>query len=399
MAVNNNFYSAINDLVAQAMGSDAVDVVDYASFIDAGQKITSLSGTDVQNGFVSALMNKLALSVNTYRAYEGKFRELRKGIIGAGNTIEMIMYHFYDAIAAGFTPDALNAAALAGTGIDQYQIYKPDVEAYYYTNTNAYTIPITIQRTELIKAWTTPAAMDRFISGLLGSIINSNEKIGERFRVALLASLVDDSANDTNAKVVDSAWVGQPGTCYKLVSMYNDTYNPTVPLTQATALNDPDFIAFAVEVINTVLGAIGEVSTEYNLADIETFSPSESRTLYVSSIFAAKAKRVYSNTYNPQYNMLADYTPVGAWQGGQTPLAIQVDGGTGDDREYLCLACIVDDFAAGEWITSSEMDVTPYNARGKYWNNFFNVESRGVVNHGANFVSFLLDEPEEEPEP
>ena len=386
MAVNNNFYETINDLVAQSMGSEAIDVVDYASFVEAGKTILADTGTinGLANNWVAALLNKIALSIDTFRGYTGKFTELNRGQIGYGNTIEMIMYHFYDTVAAGFT------ALTEGESVDQYVVYKPDIEAFYYTDSNAYAIPITIKRDQLKKAFSSPESMDKFISGIMGSVINSNEKTRERGRAGMLAKAVDESAANEGAKVVDDAWIGQPGTCYKLVTMYNETYEPETDLTADTALQDPNFIAFAVEVINSVLGTVGEASTEFNVAGIESFSRPEDRTLYVASQFAAKAKRVYSNTYNPEYNMLAEFKPVGAWQNLNDPLSIEVEGGESDDRTYKCLACIADFYSVGEYVVSQEMDVTPYNARGKYWNNFLNVEVRYLINLGANFVSFLL---------
>ena len=166
--VNNNFYQTINGLVAQATNGAMEHIVDYSSFIEAGKKITDIANTDLQNGFVNALMNRIAMVINTARNYEGAYKELSRGSLEYGNTIELVIQGFYDAQPASFTN------LVEGESVDQYKIYKPKVDVDYYVDTNAYKIPITIQYDQLKKAFNSAAEMDSFVRDTTMYVLNSN---------------------------------------------------------------------------------------------------------------------------------------------------------------------------------------------------------------------------------
>lgn len=383
--VNNNFYLTINELVTQASSGEVTGVIDYETFIDAGRTILDIQGTDLQNNFISALMNKIALSINTFRSYNGKYKELVRGTVTSGNTIEMIMNQFYETQAAAFVSLADN-----GT-VDQYEIHKPKIEVKYYTETNAYSIPITIQRDQLIKAWENPASMDSFIAGVTGSVLNSNEFAREKGRIGMVAGLITYVYDNGDYATTED----EPAQIYKLVTLFNNRLADSSEVVNAdTALRSEKFIKFAVETIKKVLRKVESPSTEFNSEGIITFTPDYSKHLFVNgALTSAMDTHIYTNNYNPEYSILKDYIMVDYWQNAKKPLDVAYNH-TGNDVESNVtgvLALVCDYYTIGEYLKEQSMDTTPYNARGKYWNNWLNVETRYITNNYANAVIFVLE--------
>lgn len=381
MAVNNNFYKTINDLVSSATNGE-MSVTDYDTFIDSGRAILDINGQDLQNNFITALMNKIGLVLNTFRSYEGKYKELIRGTITNGNTIEMIMTHFYDTQAAAFVNLQDN------TTVDQYVINKPKTEVRYFVDTNAYSIPVTVQRDQLVKAFESPEAMDYFIASITGSVLNSNEFAREKGRIGIVAKMIAfDYANGTSNTSKPDA----PAQVYKLVSMYNVTHGDEIAAEYA--LNSENFVKFAVETIKKVLRKIKSPSAQFNCEGITTFTPDYGTHLFVNSaLVSAMATHIYTNNYNPEYSVLKDYIDVDYWQNANTPLTVIDTPAEGDAITVNnCIAVICDHYAVGEYLKEQSLDTTPYNARGKYWNNWLNVETRYIHNTFANSVIFVLE--------
>lgn len=382
MAVNNNFYAAINALVAKATGGTTAVITDYSSFIDAGKIITNITYTDLQNNFIAALMNRIALSINTARGYDGAYRELERGTLEYGNTIELIINKFYEAQAAPFV------ALADGYSVDQYVVAKPDVAANYYTKTDAYQIVITVQYDQLKKAWESPASMDSFIQGVIMYVMNSNELRREAGRIALVADLIVRDLGETAAATIDT-----PAQVYKLLTLYNAIAG--VSLTADEALYNEEFIRFAVKTINMVAEKTKKVSKSYNNDAIMTFTRPEDRHLFVNSaLVSALGAYVFPNSYNKDDQItLNDYINVPYWQAEDHPFTVKYADPTDGARELTTdpvLAVMCDRYAVGEYVRKQDMRSSPFNAAGEYFNNFLNVEVAYVSCPSANSVVFTL---------
>lgn len=385
MAVNNEFFETINNLVDEAVGRDVeFPYITFENFVEVGKNLLNTNGTDFANNYISALMNKIALTINTFRSYNGKYKELIRGSLDKGNTIEMIMHRFYETQSAAFTNLVDNET------VDQYEIHKPKIEAKYFVDSNTYTIPITIQRVELIKAWESPVAMDNFIATIVGSVLNSNEFAREKGRIAMVASLIVKTSNSNNAATTED----DPAQIYRLVTLYNAKAPDNEKVTSDNALRSEKFIKFAVETIKKVSRKIESVSTSFNIDGIETFTPDYAKHLFVNgALTSAMDTYIYTNNYRPEYSVLKDYIMVDYWQVAERPL--DIDWLDNENNEpirigpVLCVLC--DYYSLGEYVVEQTMDVTPYNARGKYWNNWLNVELRYLNNYAANSVVFTLE--------
>lgn len=382
MAVNNNFYTTINGLVEQATKGSTTPIVDYDSFIEVGKSITDIQNTDLQNNFITALMNRISMVINTARNYEGSYKELTRGSLDYGNTIELIIQQFYDAQAAAFVD------LVDGTSVDQYKIYKPKANVDYYVDTVAYKIPITIQYDQLKKAFTGPGAMDSFIADITMYVMNSNELKREAGRIALVAKLIVDTTSADAATSTDT-----PARHYKLLSLYNTITGAN--LTTANALYNAEFIKFAISTINKVTEKTKKVSESYNKKGIKTFTRAQDRHLFVNSaLVSAKGTYVFPDAFNNSEEIsLRDYINVPYWQNEKSPLTVTYEDPENSGQSLTTepvLAVLCDKFAIGEYVRKQDMRTTPFNADGEYWNNFLNVELKYLVCESANSVVFTL---------
>lgn len=385
MAVNNNFYQTINQLMGYHADGGANAIVDYSSFIDVGRKITALTGQELMNNFVSALMNKIGLTINTFRSYDGRYKSLVRGRLEYGDVIGIITNKFYDTQAAGFV-NLTN-----GTSLDQWEVHKPDVDVNYYVESNPYTIPITIQRDQLEKAWSNPAAMDNFIQGTIGYVVNSSEFARESGRIGLVASAIADlvKANAPHEGLQVSNDV--PSFAYNLFDLANHA-GLTPPQTLQEALRNSNMVRFFVQTILKASTFMTTVSSKMNLSGIKTFTPSENKHLFLhTALSSAMRTWLYTSPDGIPVSApsLTDYIEVPNWQNAEAPF--DVIKGTGDtDKQEASgvLAFMCDEYALGEYVRSESMDGTPYNARMKTFNYWYNVETKLVENTNANMVVF-----------
>ena len=389
MSVNANFYAMINELVARASSGTITGIVDYSTFIDAGKKIGDLAGTDFANAFNAALLNKIHLTLDTFRGYNDAYGDLVQGTMPANGAIEIITQTLYETREAAFV------SLIDGQTVDQYEIAKPSDIVEYYTEDQAYQIPITIQRAELIGAFKSPETMDAYLRKKVGAVVNSNRVARENGRIGLVASSIIEAASTSQATDAD-----EPSRHYNLLKLYNDITG--AGLTTSNCLYNAEFVRFAVGQIKVVLEKIKKFSNSYNEAGAYTFTPEDKkeRHIYVNSRFAS-AMEVYIRPEpgDRRSILLEDYVNVPYWQNEDTPLQVNDVDPLDDTKEITSpktVAVVFDRFALMEYLVFEHMLATPLNARGEYYNNWMNVQTKFIKNKNANLVIFTIeDEPEE----
>ena len=389
MAINNNFYAMINELVARASSGTITNIVDYATFIDAGKRISDLAGTEFTNNFNTELLNKIHLTLDTFRGYDGAYSDLIQGQLPANGAIELITSTLYETREAAF------ANLVDGQTVDQYEIAKPADTVHYYTLDNCYQIPITIQRTELIGAFRSPEQMDSYLRKKVAAVVNSNRVARENGRIGLVANAIIRASAATAATDPDT-----PSRHYNLLKLYNDITG--AGLTTSNCLYNAEFVRFAVGQIKVVVEKLKKYSNSYNEAGAYTFTPDDKseRHIYVNSRFSS-TMQVYIRPEpgDRKSILLDDYVEVPYWQNEDSPLTVMNVDPLDDTKEVespKTICVLFDRFALMEFTCFENMLATPLNARGEYYNNWLNVQTKFIENRNANLVIFTIeDEPEE----
>lgn len=399
MAINTNFYQTINELVNEGLSGTIGEhpVTDYTTFVQTGHSLNDINGGELANNFVKNLMNKTAITLSTFRSYKGRYDDIFRGTLDNGNTIELVVQGFYEAREPQF------ANLIDGQSVDHYKITLPETHTKYYTDSNAYQIPVTISRSQIRKAWESPAAMDTFIQGIIGSVLNSNEmkrQIGRQGAVTN-AIAICMGADPSTMKCTTEPITG--------VCVADLTDNPSMSISRESWNNrinsfysDGDKLRTAVAKIRSTLHKMGEYSEKYNPEGIPTFTPDSGKRLYLLDDFAkACDAHIYQGAFNPEYNQLVDYVDISYWKNADYPWStVESSMDIGDTYGnyhtsdivmcYGVVALAFDEFAIMEYLKQQSLDVTPLNAAGQYWDYYLNVDTQLINNLMANCVPFYV---------
>ena len=101
MAVNNEFYKTINELTNRSITGDVTVPIDAATWVDYGKAMQALDGQLLANGFLKNLLNRVKVTVDTFRTYKGKFLGVYRDTADFG-VIEMYKKKFYESRKAPF---------------------------------------------------------------------------------------------------------------------------------------------------------------------------------------------------------------------------------------------------------------------------------------------------------
>lgn len=396
MSINNNFYEVINSLVSQGAGGELV-VTDHKSFIDYGKQLDGIKGAEIANNFLSALANRIAQVVELYRGYNGDFTDLYRGNIEYGQTIEQIMFQWYDSTAAGWTQ--LNDGETFGA----YTISKPQIAVNYYEKENSYDIEKTIQLEMLKKAFTSEAEMSSFMSGIFGMFTNSNELIREEARLGMIAGAIMKAYTITGSTKAESS--DALGGMYNLRACYaNDTGDTTLNnATIEVMLNNEKFIKYTMATIKKVKKKMTKPSTKFSPSKkIKTFTPENAQQTYLAAGLKTAIDSYIINTahYPEGADVLnLDAKSVAYWQSAASPYDIITNNPSVSANIPITLKGVVgivfDDWACGEYTSVQTMDISPYDAKHRCWQYIYHGLCRYVVNQDANFVVFYIPEPKQ----
>lgn len=390
--INNAFYKVANDLMARASkgaGLTPVNIIDYSTFIEAGTQLKSnVTWQQLTNDFAAEIANKVELTINIARQYNADLASMNMGTLSPEAAIEVINNSFFDVRAAEFV------GLTDGDSVDQYVINKGKQDVDYYYKSNAGQIPVTIATDELKGAFRSPEAMDAFLYAKVMYALNSKNQAVEVARYALLANAVIDLTHSTSSyKAPEAEDVYDCTQRYKLVSLYNGINKTN--LTTADALYDKDFLRFAVSIINSVKKKMTKASESFNAKKWKTFTPAdEIRTYVVAPVGSAVEAYLYPDTFHNETNRLGDFETIPYLQNEKKPFIANYSYGSTTDNSLETppvLAVCADRYALMEFTEIDDVTTTPYNAAGRYTNDWVNFQYAYMYNRHANLVVFTLD--------
>lgn len=161
---------------ASAAYREAVPMADYGNITDVGNPI--LTYQSVQNEFLTALVNKIALTIVNNKMWENPLGFLKRGATPLGLDIEEIYTN--PATANPYDPTNFQ-------GVIQPQ--NPDVKAAYYRRNRRDKYKVTIRNEQLTAAFTSWGNLEQLIASIVNSLYNGNT-IGE---FTLTKELVGDA--------------------------------------------------------------------------------------------------------------------------------------------------------------------------------------------------------------
>lgn len=366
-------YALVNEVNAEAFGTNALDVVDTSSLISLGKTVLSSSANT--EAFLNTLVQRIGRTIFRFRDYRNKLGDMVLNDFEYGAILQKIYVHMPKA------EEDQSYDLTDGASVDHYEISKPVVDQKLFVTRTPYQFKITIQDEHLKEAFLDAASMGAFIGVIFGQVRNAIEVSLENLSRVTLATAIAECAG--TSRMID------------LVSLYNTLYTPSPTLDEVTAQNNPDFMRFAMATINSYIDYMQDMSTLYNDGSLETFTPKEDLRVKIISSFKRKLETVveYAAFHDQFVRPDADITTINYWQSAQDPMDIKITRPSDSDTVSRgnVIALIHDRDAMGVYKKDERVATTPLNAGGLYYNTFYHEKELRFIDLSENFICFTLN--------
>ena len=407
--------AAIAQLTASGfMGADEeLTALNDQYIVDLGEKLNIQDG-DITNGtpadiFFKALLSQLGKIVVDTRSYVAQLPKLFVDPINWGLFQEQITIELSDVmIDEMWNPDGFvswNTPISGGVypGVEEgkriaaieFGCYKPPVSAKLYKKAHAIMVALTTAREQMFTAFNGLAQYESFLAGLFNSVENTIQLKAEVY------ALMTVSMGIAKAKA--------NGNEINLLSEYK-VYKPSA--TAATALQDPEFLRYALMRIAETKDNIRRFTELYNNHEHVTFA-AEPNTILLNKFSIAAKFNLKADTYNAEMIGIGDYDKVSAWQAAITSTdtnpynfaaassislsdaAAAEAGLTGEGAGEITgvVGVIYDRLAMGVTIDKKKT-TSQYSASRDTTNFFYHALANYIVNDNYPIVTFVIRDTE-----
>lgn len=397
----NQIYTIVNEVNAEAFGSEAIDVIDAQGLISLGNSV--LSSTGNTEAFLNTLVQRIGRTIISFRQYRNKLADMVVNDFEYGAILQKIRVHLTDA-------ETDPAYALTdGQSVDPWTINKPDVEQKLFVTRTPYMFHVTIARKQLKEAFLSESAMGAFIGAVFGQVRNSIEVSLENLGRLCIANMMaeftpftPEAGDDTPATTLNHE--------VALCTLYNTArgYHGVIPgeggaadtpasagyVEADTCLFDDDFLRFAVKTMKSYSDNFTDMSTLYNDGEIETFTPREDQRLKVLSSFERALETVVQySAFNEEMVRLNAFATLNFWQSAQTADTVKVERASDGVTVTIenVVGVLYDRDALGIYKRDEDVLTTPVNAKGLYYNTFYHQIELWFNDTSENFIFFTLN--------
>ena len=401
--VNSNIiYQAgtlLADVVQQATGRKVLTANNPGEWTSVAQSAISAGVEPILN----SLVNMWSRTIFSVRPYSAKLKGLEMSADRFGLMTRKLSPVVKDPgdDAAYLWPVAYDAGQTPPSGdgysVDMYAISKKNVLQTGFAGASVYQEIFTIFKDQLDGAFSSPQEFMAFNEMQLADRSNSIESWKESVKRSLLANMIL-SLNAEN----------QTGRIIHLITEYNaDTGASLTSTTVIAPANFPGFVRWMVARINTIARFMSERTAMYQTAIngqyVLRHTPAEDLRVYLTARFKDMMDTMaLSVTFNDNYLKLADVEGINFWQSTGTPASVtgkptytNASGVATTPATASTVANIVgvmfDRDALGMASVLEESALTPYNVKGRYWNNAYNNKFKTRFDMTEKAVLLLLD--------
>lgn len=381
----NQLYTVLNSIAAQATGNAGLTATDTSSFVTVAD-ITLKSGYDNVIGAISQVLSRTIFS---NRPYTRKFRSLETDRITFGNHVRKLAISDKDWESDERLP------LTEGQSVDMFKVSKPRVLQTNFYGQEVYQRHYTLFKDQLDVAFSSETEFARFVSMVVQNCSDIIEQAHESLsRSTVVNAIAGIIALNNSSQIVH------------LLTEYNTLTGLSL---DAQSVYEPDnfkaFIQWAYARMATVSDLLTERSEIFhnNISgkEIKRHTPKEMQRAYIYAPTRNMIdSMVYANTFNDRYLRGVEAESVSFWQSIKDPTKINVKCGYTDNTgvpatdtvtEDNIFALIFDREMMGMTVVNQWSAVTPFNAAGGYSNTYFHFTDRYYNDNFENAVLFLLD--------
>ena len=374
----------VNSSLKEVNGSSVLLKEDLSNVVDIGKEL--LNNDDIDN-FVKKLVDRVGKTVFNDRVYQGSAPSVLMDAWEYGSVVEKIDSDLPK------VEENDSWKLEDGKSYDQDIFYQPKVSAKFFNSKVTFDIPMSFTKMQVESAFSSASELNSFISMLMVKTQNA--------MTVNLDGLIMKTINNFTANVINAKKGMQ---VVNLLDLYNKTAQTKV--TVDNALTSPDFIKFANLTINTYRDRLTKMSTLFNEAGLNKFTPVDNQHLVILSDLAS-ASKVYleSDTYNQDNVKINNYDTVPYWQGSGTnygfndtsKIDVAIKDGT-QTKEVIqtgILGVLFDTSALGV-SCQNPRTTTAVNARAEFYTNFNKYDAMYYNDLNENFVVFMIADTTQE---
>ena len=394
MSVNSMTFeqaaSILNAIHGQVTGEDSLAPVNTSEFVSVATK-TIAAGYDPVLKAITQMVTRTIFSI---RPYERQFRGIMMDSQKWGAVVRKM------AISDKDWEDSQEFDLEEGQSIDMFKVNKPNVLQLNFYGAVVYQRHYTIFKDQLDSAFTGPEQFGRFMTMVTQNCMDIIEQTHENIARATVGNFI-------LGKVAAAGLAGSDGVVH-LVTEYNAETGES--LTSST-IYDPDNIGNFVKWVYARVADLTDLMRERSLKfqiqvtghEINRHTPLNRQKVYMFSKFLEEINaRVKADTYHNNFLEMADVEAVTFFQNIETrqtvkgtPTYLNTDGTliTSDSAVTVnnILGVIFDEDALGMTVVNQWSAVTPLNAAGGYWNQYYHFTERYYNDFSEKGIVLLLD--------
>ena len=376
-------YTLVNTATQEVLGESALVEEDLSNVVSIGEQIANMN---LYDKFVGALLNRIAKSIFSIRAYSGRAPSVLMDSWEFGSIVQKVHMKLPDA------EENESWSLVDGATYEENQFYKPSVSVKLWNHKTTFEIPLSIAEEQLKQSFLSSSEMARFVAMLYQGVENS---MTLKFDALIMRTI----NNFIGATIQDgTSGVNQ----IHLLTEFKANVDPSSTLTSADCLYNKEFLRYCAFRIKQMATRLSVYSTLFNLGATEKHTPRDMLKIVLhETLDAGVGVYLQSDTFHDELVKLPVADVVPFWQGSGTSFAladttkIDVDVlDTSGTKQH-----VQEDYIVGVMFDRDALGVTGYNRRtpSKYvakaeFYNYWYKEDAGYFNdYNENFVVFLAD--------
>ena len=371
----------VNDAQKEVLGESAIITEDLSDVVSVGELIANMN---LYDKYVGALLNCIARSIFSIRAYSGRAPRVLMDSWEFGSIVQKVHMKLPDA------EDNESWELVDGATYEENQFYKPSVFVKLWNHKTTFEIPLSVAEVQLKQSFTGAEEMARFVGMLYQAVENSLTLKFDELIMRTINNFIGATIQDGTSGV----------NVIHLVTEFNA--NTGASETSATALYNKDFLRYVVFRMKQVASRLSTYSTLFNLGGTQKHTPREDlRIVLHETIDAGVSAFLQSDTFHDELVKLPQADVVPFWQGSGTSYALADT--TSIDVQVLDTAgvkqSVSEDYIIGVMFDRDALGVTgfnrrttsKYNAKAEFYNYWYKEDAGYFNDYNENFVVFIAD--------
>ena len=374
-------YQLVNDATKSVLGETALVEEDLSNVVSVGE---SIANANLYDKFVGALLNRIAKSIFSIRAYTGRAPSILMDSWEFGSIVQKVHMKLPEA------EENESWELVDGATYEENQFYKSQVSVKIWNHKTTFEIPISIAEEQLKQSFLSASEMARFVAMLYQGVENS--------MTLKFDALIMRTINYAIGKVIQDGTSGV--NVIHLVTEFNA--NTGASETSATALYNKDFLRYAVFRMKQVATRLATYSSLFNLGGTQKHTPRDMLKIVLhETIDAGVGAFLQSDTFHDELVKLPVADVVPFWQGSGTGYALADTTAIDVDviDESGTKQHVQEDYIVGVMFDRDACGVTGYNrrtpskyvAKAEFFNYWYKEDAGYFVDSNENFVVFLAD--------